>query len=153
MVYNGILLRNQYSTRWCGGIGMSCPWVQDITSKRRRPSSGAALSFWRDWGSIHNCQALVRSPVPLDPIQIPKPKQSKIQKTNSDWSFTLKSHSVSEWPLPYPSRGTDRPGEHQDQGHGVVLHDQGEGHQPAITSRSGSSQVPQGVNDEFNDQI
>ena len=34
---------------------------------------------------------------------------------------------------------------------GVVLHDQGEGNQPPITSRSGSSQVPQGVNDVFND--
>ena len=30
------------------------------------------------------------------------------------------------------------PGGQQDQGHGVVLHDQGEGYQPPITSRSGS---------------
>ena len=32
---------------------------------------------------------------------------------------------------------------HPDQGHGVVLHDKGEGYQPPITSRRGSSQVPQ----------
>ena len=37
------------------------------------------------------------------------------------------------------------PGRRQDQGHGVVLHDQKEGYQPPITSRTGSSQVRQGL--------
>ena len=37
------------------------------------------------------------------------------------------------------------PGGQQDQGHGVVLHDQEEGYQPPITSRTGSSQVHQGL--------
>ena len=37
------------------------------------------------------------------------------------------------------------PGGQQDQGHGVVLHDQKEGYQPPITFRSGSSQVTQGL--------
>ena len=37
------------------------------------------------------------------------------------------------------------PGGQQDQGHGVVLHDQEEGYQPPITSRTGSSQVPQNL--------
>ena len=32
-----------------------------------------------------------------------------------------------------------------DQEHGVVLHLQGEGYQPPITFRSGSSQAPQGL--------
>ena len=36
-------------------------------------------------------------------------------------------------------------GEQRDQGHGVVLHVQGEGYQPLITSRIGSSQVPKGL--------
>ena len=35
------------------------------------------------------CQALVRSPVPLDPIPISKPKQSKVQ---FGLGLTLKSH-------------------------------------------------------------
>ena len=59
---------------------------------------------------------------------------------------------VSQNDPPYPSRGIDGPGGQQDQGHGLVPHDQGEGYQPPITS-SGSSQVPHRVNDEFNDQI
>ena len=46
---------------------------------------------------------------------------------------------------PYPSRWSGGPGGQRDQGHGVVLHVQGEGYQPPITSRSGSSQVPQGL--------
>ena len=33
---------------------------------------------------------------------------------------------------PYPSRWQSGPGGKQDQGHGVVLHDQGEGNQPTI---------------------
>ena len=37
------------------------------------------------------------------------------------------------------------PGGQQDQGHGVVLHDQEEGYQPPVTSRTWSSQVPQGL--------
>ena len=50
-------------------------------------------------------------------------------------------------PPPYPSSWTGGLGRLQDQGHGVVLHDQREGYQPPITSKSGSSQVPQGGND------
>ena len=56
-------------------------------------------------------------------------------------------------PLPYPYSWTGGPGRLQDQGHGVVIHDRGEGYQPPITSRSGSSQVPQGGNDEFQVQM
>ena len=52
-----------------------------------------------------------------------------------------------------PSRWIHGPGGQRDQGHGVVLHDQEEVYQPHITSISESSQVPQGVNDVFNDQI
>ena len=47
-----------------------------------------------------------------------------------------------------PSTHPGGPGGQHDQGHGVVLHDQGEGYQPPITCRSGSSQVPQ-VKDVF----
>ncbi len=43
---------------------------------------------------------------------------------------------------PYPSRWSGGPGGQQDQGQGVVLHNQEEGYQPPITSRTGSSQVP-----------
>ena len=39
---------------------------------------------------------------------------------------------VSIWP-PYPSRLSGEPGGQQDQEHGVVLHDQGEGYQPITT--------------------
>ena len=46
---------------------------------------------------------------------------------------------------PYPSRWSVEPGGQRDQEHGVVLHVQGEGYQPPITFRSGSSQVPQGL--------
>ena len=35
-------------------------------------------------GKADYCQALVRSPVPLDQISNPKPKLSKIQKSNYD---------------------------------------------------------------------
>ena len=45
----------------------------------------------------------------------------------------------------YPSRWSIGPGGQRDQEHGVVLHVQGEGYQPPITFRSGSSQVPQGL--------
>ena len=51
----------------------------------------------------------------------------------------------SQYDPPYPSRWSVGPGGQQDQGHGVVLHVQGEGYQPPITFRSGSSQVPQGL--------
>ena len=51
----------------------------------------------------------------------------------------------SQFDSPYPSRSSVAPGGQQDQEHGVVLHDLGEGYQPPITSRSGSSQVPQGL--------
>ena len=37
------------------------------------------------------------------------------------------------------------PGGLQDQGHGVVLHDQEEGYQPPTIFISGSSQLPQGL--------
>ena len=37
------------------------------------------------------------------------------------------------------------PGGQQDQEHGVVQYVQGEGYQPSITSRTGSSQVPKGL--------
>ena len=50
----------------------------------------------------------------------------------------------SQYNPPYPSRWSVGPGGQQDQEHGVVLHDQEEGHRPPITFRSGSSQVPQG---------
>ena len=40
---------------------------------------------------------------------------------------------------PNPSRWTGGPGGQQDQGHGIVLHDQGEEYQQPITSKSGSS--------------
>ena len=46
---------------------------------------------------------------------------------------------------PYPSRSLVGPGGQQDQEQGVVLHVQEEGYQPPKTSRSKSSQVPQGL--------
>ena len=46
---------------------------------------------------------------------------------------------------PYPSRWSGGPGGQRDQGHGVVLHVQGEGYQPPITSRIWINQVPQGL--------
>ena len=55
-------------------------------------------------------------------------KKKKFQKGNS-LSMTLPTH----------------PGGQQDQGHGVVLDDQGEGLQSRVTPTSGSSQVPQGL--------
>ena len=51
----------------------------------------------------------------------------------------------SQYDPPYPSRWSVGPGGQRDQEHGVVLHVQGEGYQPPITFRSGSSQVPQGL--------
>ena len=51
----------------------------------------------------------------------------------------------SQYDLPNPSRSSVGPGGQRDQEHGVVLHDQEEGYQPPITSRTGSSQVPQGL--------
>ena len=51
----------------------------------------------------------------------------------------------SQYNPPYPSRWSVGPGGQQDQEHGVVLHVQGEGYQPPITYRSGSSQVPKGL--------
>ena len=46
---------------------------------------------------------------------------------------------------PYPSRSSVGPGGQQDQELGVVLHDKEEGYQQPKTSRTGSSQVPQGL--------
>ena len=43
------------------------------------------------------------------------------------------------------SRTSVGPGGQQDQEHGVVLHDWEEGYQPPQTSRTESSQVPQGL--------
>ena len=51
----------------------------------------------------------------------------------------------SQYDPPYPSRSSVRPGGQRDQEHGVVQHVQGEGYQPPIISRTGSSQVPQGL--------
>ena len=45
----------------------------------------------------------------------------------------------------YPSWWSVGPGGQRDQEHGVVLPVQGEGYQPPITFRSGSSQVPKGL--------
>ena len=69
-----------------------------------------------------NCQALVPSPVPLDPI--PNPKQSK-SKSNWDWGDTIITWATNPW--------------------GIVQHVQEEGYQPHITFRTGSSQVPKGL--------
>ena len=51
----------------------------------------------------------------------------------------------SQYDPPYPSSWSVGPGGQRDQGHGVVLHVQGEGYQPPITSRGGRSQVPNGL--------
>ena len=51
----------------------------------------------------------------------------------------------SQYDPPYPSRWSVGPGGQRDKEHGVVLHVQGEGYQPPITFRRGSSQVPQGL--------
>ena len=51
----------------------------------------------------------------------------------------------SQYDPPYPSRWSGGPGGQQDQGHWVGLHVHGEGYQPPIISRTGSSQVPQGL--------
>ena len=51
----------------------------------------------------------------------------------------------SQYDPPYPSRSSVGPGGQRDKEHGVVLHDQEEGHQPPIIFRTGSSQVPQGL--------
>ena len=51
----------------------------------------------------------------------------------------------SQYNPPYPSRWSVGPGGQRDQEHGVVQHVQGEGYQPPITSRIGSSQVPKGL--------
>ena len=45
---------------------------------------------------------------------------------------------------PYPPRFAGVPGGQQNQGHGVVLHDQEEEHQKPITPRNGSIKVSQG---------
>ena len=45
----------------------------------------------------------------------------------------------SQYDPPYPSRWSVGPGGQRDQEHGVVLHVQGEGYQPPITSRTGST--------------
>ena len=51
----------------------------------------------------------------------------------------------SQYDPPNPSRSSVEPGGQRDQEHGVVLHDQEEGYQPPVTSRTGSSRVPQGL--------
>ena len=51
----------------------------------------------------------------------------------------------SQYDPPYPSRSSVGPGGQRDQEHGVVLHDQEEGYQLSNTSRTESSQVPQGL--------
>ena len=51
----------------------------------------------------------------------------------------------SQYDPPYPSRSSVGPGGQRDQEQGVVLHDQEEGYQPPTISRTGSSQVPQGL--------
>ena len=51
----------------------------------------------------------------------------------------------SQYDPPYPSRSSVGQGGQRDQGHAVVLHVHGEGYQPTIFSRTGSSQVAQGL--------
>ena len=51
----------------------------------------------------------------------------------------------SQYDPPYPSKSSVGPGGQRDQEHGVVLHDQEEGYQQPITSRTGSCQVLQGL--------
>ena len=51
----------------------------------------------------------------------------------------------SQYNPPYISRWTVGLGGRRDQEHGVVLHIQGEGYQPPITSRAGSRQVLKGL--------
>ena len=51
----------------------------------------------------------------------------------------------SQYDPPYPSRSSVGPDGQRDQEQGVVLHDQEEGYLPPITSRTGRSQVPQGL--------
>ena len=46
---------------------------------------------------------------------------------------------------PLPVQVINGPGGQQDQGHGTILHDQGEGLQPCVTPTSESSQIPQGL--------
>ena len=49
----------------------------------------------------------------------------------------------SQYDPPYPSRSSVGPGGHQDQEHGVILHDQEKGYQLPKTSRTESSQLLQ----------
>ena len=113
-----------------------------------------------------NCQALVPSPVLLDPKQNPNQSKIKIQvQLGLGWHYNHIGHhpthpthpqllttkeSSREKVLkgkkshndpPYPSRSSVGPGGQRDQEHGVVLHDQEEGYQPPKTSRTESSQV------------
>ena len=53
---------------------------------------------------------------------------------------------------PYPSRWTAGPGD-EDEGHWVVLHDQGEGFQQPIHFRRRNREVPQGDNEMSKIQI
>ena len=64
-----------------------------------------------------------------------------ISRTGS--SQVPQGFSMTAPPLPPTHQGG--PGGQQGQGHQVVLHDQEEGYQLPITSRTGSSQVPQGL--------
>ena len=54
--------------------------------------------------------------------------------------------SLGDPPFPQPKK---LPGGQQEQGHGVVLHDQGEGYQQTKTFRSGSNKVAQGLKEAF----
>ena len=54
---------------------------------------------------------------------------------------------------PLPIKTKKRPGGQREQGHGVVLHDKGEGYQQPKAFRSESSQVPQGVKEVSQFQI
>ena len=88
--------------------------------------SQVSLDLRSTYTGLANCQALVPILVPLNPN--PKPKAVPNQKVQLGLGLTLESL----WPPIWLSGG---PGGQQDQEHGVVLHDQGEGCQP-ITRRS-----------------
>ena len=57
-------------------------------------------------------------------------------------------------PIFHPAKKNDQvPGGQQEQGHGIFLHDPGEGYQEPTTFRSGSGQVVYGVNEMSQVQI
>ena len=72
--------------------------------------------------------------------QIPKTQkggQGLSLKSQEEVLIVQKSWNDPLWPFSQPNW----PGGQQDQGHGHVLHDQGEGYQQPITFRSGSRQL------------